>query len=273
MVHLVALVAGAGLLVGAAPGVGTADSDGPVVRVAVIDSGIVTKQFPGVAAWHCRRVCRPQTSAPATAHGSQVTAIIGTLAPRARITSYRVVDRNGLVSPAAVRTALRHVQRARFDVVNISVTTRIADPAVTRIIERMPRTVVVSAAGNDGRRITAADPVYPCMVDSPNVVCVGATGDDGRLAPFSGWSRRHVDVAAPGVGVWIPSGGYATGTSFAAPQATALAASVLRPGRDLLASLRSRVEPSRALRGKVAWGGAVTAAHTSRRSTFSTRSE
>lgn len=254
MVHLGALVAGAGLLTGTSPVTGTSDAKGEGVRVAVIDSGIVAEQFPGVVAWQCARVCRRQTSAPATIHGSQVSGIIAHLAPRARITSYRVVDRNGLVSPAAIRTALRHVRRTGFDVVNISVTTRIKDPAVARIVARMPSTLVVSAAGNGGRRITVTDPVYPCMVSSPNVVCVAATSDDGRLAPFSGWSRRHVDVAAPGVAVRIPHGGYATGTSFAAPQVTALAASVSRPGRDLSAALRAMAQTSSALRVKVAWG-------------------
>jgi subtilisin family serine protease len=80
--------------------------------------------------------------------------------------------------------------------------------------------VFVAAAGNDG---PAADPAYPAAY--PQVIAVTAVGKDMRNYPYAN-RGPHIDVAAPGVGVWtaVPGSreGYRSGTSFAAPFATAV---------------------------------------------------
>jgi hypothetical protein len=75
--------------------------------------------------------------------------------------------------------------------------------------------VVVAAAGNDGQ---AAPPRYPAAFD----YAIAVTAIDAALEPYARAPRGpHIDVAAPGVDVFVPAGGYMTGTSVAAPFVTA----------------------------------------------------
>lgn len=69
-----------------------------------------------------------------------------------------------------------------------------------------PQTLFVISAGNDGEDDDAA-PHYPCNDDPTtsgvagavdNVVCVAALDQADRLASFSDWGARSVDVGAPG---------------------------------------------------------------------------
>lgn len=79
--------------------------------------------------------------------------------------------------------------------------------------------VIVAAAGNDGPR---AKPLYPAAY--PEVVAVTAV--DRNKRPYRRAARgAHIDIAAPGVNVWIAASVEGsrprTGTSFAAPFVTA----------------------------------------------------
>jgi Subtilase family len=82
--------------------------------------------------------------------------------------------------------------------------------------------VFTAAAGNDG---PVASPSYPAAY--PEVVAVTAVTKDLRIYPSAN-RGDYIDLAAPGVRIWtaLPGGkeGYRTGTSFAAPFATALLA-------------------------------------------------
>jgi hypothetical protein len=75
--------------------------------------------------------------------------------------------------------------------------------------------VMVAAAGNDGQ---AAPPRYPAAFD----YAIAVTAVDAALEPYARAPRgSHIDVAAPGVDVFVPAEGYMTGTSVAAPFVTA----------------------------------------------------
>jgi hypothetical protein len=82
--------------------------------------------------------------------------------------------------------------------------------------------VFAAAAGNEG---PAAAPNYPAAY--PEVVAVTAVTKDLRIYPSAN-RGAYIDLAAPGVRIWtaLPNGrqGYRTGTSFAAPFATAVLA-------------------------------------------------
>ncbi|MDR3202295.1 MAG: S8 family serine peptidase, partial [Bifidobacteriaceae bacterium] len=84
--------------------------------------------------------------------------------------------------------------------------------------------VLVAAAGNGG----SGDVGYPAAY--AGVISVGAIGATGAPASFTS-TNRHVDIAAPGVGIGVMEpGGYgsADGTSFACPMVAAAASLVLR---------------------------------------------
>jgi subtilisin family serine protease len=105
--------------------------------------------------------------------------------------------------------------------------------------------VLIAAAGNDGPN---AKPVYPAAY--PDVIAVTAV--DRAKKPYRRAVRGvHIDIAAPGVGVWtaasISGARQKSGTSFAAPFVTAAAAVMLaaRPEltpRDIEAELTRNAE-------------------------------
>jgi subtilisin family serine protease len=101
--------------------------------------------------------------------------------------------------------------------------------------------VIVAAAGNNG---AGAEPSYPAAY--PGVIAVTAV--DRNLGVYPRATRgEYVDLAAPGVDLWVAAAGRGgtvkSGTSYAVPFISASAA-VLRaanPGLDA-ASLRARLE-------------------------------
>ena len=60
--------------------------------------------------------------------------------------------------------------------------------------------VSVCAAGNEGANNDVV-PSFPCCFDSPYVISVAATKEDGELAGYSNYGEQTVDVAAPGADI------------------------------------------------------------------------
>lgn len=99
---------------------------------------------------------------------------------------------------------------------------------------RSQGTVVVASSMNQGSSIAMASPA--CL---SGVVSVGATNDEDEVASFTN-SNQFLDLMAPGVGVETSAIGNETssfsGTSAAAPHATACAALLLDAGTDSTAA-------------------------------------
>ena len=96
----------------------------------------------------------------------------------------------------------------------------------------------VAAAGNDGNNndiSTGVNRVYPAQytkIPLTNLLAVAATHPDGSLVSFSNYGPESVQVAAPGVNIYSPSGGasgytFVNGTSFSAPIAASALALVM----------------------------------------------
>jgi hypothetical protein len=128
-----------------------------------------------------------------------------------------------MTSTVAVLRALDWMRASGARLVNMSfsgpqdnlVRERIADLASSGI-------VFVAAAGNEG---PAAEPTYPAAY--PEVIAVTAVAGNLRIYPSAN-RGPYIDLAAPGVRIWtaVPDAreGYRSGTSFAAPFATAVLA-------------------------------------------------
>jgi len=142
--------------------------------------------------------------------------------------------------------ALDLLTRRDVRVINLSLTgpaNAVLQQAVAAAVDR--GTVLVAAAGNDGPN---AEPVYPAAYDD----VIAVTAVDKARNPYRRAVRgEHIDIAAPGVGVWtaasVSGARQKNGTSFAAPFVTAAVSVLLtaKPGlspRDVQSELAKLAE-------------------------------
>ncbi len=208
------------------------------VRIGLVDTGINPDHaaFEGVSL-EVIRVGDDELAASSQQHGTAVAALLAGsaesrtpgLLPAA---TYVAIDAFHRASPsddrADVFTLVRAIDAASgrdVAVLNLSLAgpaNDVLQRAVTAVAES---TVVVAAVGNAGPSAEAAFPAAYAGV-------IGVTAvDRGKRVYRRAGRGEHVDVAAPGVEVWtaasVSGGRPKTGTSFAAPFATAAAAALL----------------------------------------------
>jgi len=222
---------------------------GEGVRVLVVDSGVEAShpalQAPrapgGDAEIACWTVAGADTDSPSVVkdsegdvfgHGTAVAALIHQFAPAAGLDSLRVLGANNRGSSKAVVAGMRWGIEQEYDIVNCSFGTgrREHIPAYKRVVDlAFCRNVwLVSACNNQNFRTEE----YPAFF--PAVISVNYGALPGLVL-----ERRRgclVEFVARGVQVRVAwkGGGYRTitGSSFAAPHVSALAARIrqLRPG-------------------------------------------
>lgn len=100
-----------------------------------------------------------------------------------------------------------------------------------------PEMLFIVAAGNESLNIDIT-PTYPAGFEIPNMIVVASVNSQGEFSEsFSNYGPNHVHVAAFGESVTAAKAGGGTsvvsGTSFAAPQVTRLAAKILMNQRGL----------------------------------------
>lgn len=213
--------------------------------IGVIDTGIDTAAPALAGARIVTRAFFDGMPAPA-AHGTQVASV---LSGEGRLVNATIYGANvfgqdaapGLAAGAdALVRALDWMAEERVRFVNLALAgpyNKLLDLAVERAAAR--GLILVAAVGNDG---ATAGPMYPAAFEG--VIAVTAVDAKGRIYR-NAVRGAHVDVAAPGVDVLIPTADgarFVSGTSIATPFVTARLAAdpSLDPVRKI-ADVRARL--------------------------------
>lgn len=183
-------------------------------------------------------------------HGTAVASILLREAPNVRLIPYRFPRPDmskfaALIEDAAGKGA---------SIVNLAMgSNRRSDwQALEAAAAARPEMLFVVSAGNNGRDIDQV-PVYPAALSLGNILTVTSSDDFGRLAQGSNWGREGVDIMTPGEQVPVidhrGAQGKASGSSFAVPRITALAArlSAKHPdwkAEELKAAILKRARPA-----------------------------
>ncbi|MCW7946873.1 peptidase S8 [Streptomyces hygroscopicus] len=266
-------------------------SKGKGVRVAVIDTGVDTKNPQLTRAVDASSGAnflppknakgekidrgKPDGTTDTVGHGTRVAGIIaarpaaGTgfvgLAPEATIIPIEQNDADGDGTAETLATAIRYAIRVKAQVINISQdTSNAVEPApdLRRAIDEAlaQQIVVVASAGNDGLDGNVKR-TYPASYEG--VLAVAASDRNNERASFS-QSGEFVGVAAPGVDMisTVPRGGHCSdnGTSFSAPYVAGVAALIKAKhpnwtAREIVAQIEQTAERSVAGHDRlVGWG-------------------
>jgi Subtilase family/Thrombospondin type 3 repeat len=250
--------------------------------VAVIDSGIVNHEDIDPTRVEAHNFVTGETDTEdEDGHGTHVAGTIGAtrdnnlgvagVAPDADLLVLRALDDFGFGTDFDIAQAIEYLQNApQVQVVNISIGGDGEAPLIEDAIELFPNVLFVIAAGNDSRN-NDVEPTYPCDIDEPNIICVGASTNRDEVAEFSNYGDESVDLFAPGDAILstVPQGvipeisptskyAFLYGTSMAAPHVAATAALALQaaPGLDL-AGLKAVLLDS--VEDKPAFGGEISA--------------
>ncbi|RZJ73070.1 S8 family serine peptidase [Flavobacterium sp.] len=178
-------------------------------------------------------------------HGTHIAGIIGArangegvvgVAPNVRISSVKVIDKDGSLNYGRYLQALDYValHAESGDVVNLSFVSNQIEPNAIELelLELIVgKASIVIAAGNatnntNGVRqdINDVPKVFPAAYNMQGVYTVSACDKNDQLASFSNYGLG-VDYAEPGVEILstVPGGyGYDSGTSMAAPHLVGL---------------------------------------------------
>jgi subtilisin family serine protease len=200
------------------------------------------------------------------ARGGDATGVAG-VAWDASIMPLRILDANGSGTVADAIEAYEYAASHGARVLNASFGSTGYSLAEHQAIQQLPEVLFVVAAGNDGTD-NDVTPHYPCAYPVEHLVCVAASNQSDRLAGFSNYGVKSVDLAAPGTNVLssLPGGGFGfkNGTSMATPQVAGAAALVFaqRPTASAVTvkrALLAGAEPNPALAGKISTGARLNA--------------
>ena len=190
------------------------------------------------------------------------------VAPDSTVMAVRVCDGNGCPL-SAILTGLAYTMANGASVANLSfggsfgLSSGFEDAVQANVDAGV---VVVAAAGNHGLDNDVI-PFYPASFDIDGFIAVAASDHDDIMASFSNYGANSVDLAAPvGCHRRIPSQRFAvgSGTSFAAPHVTGVAALVkaMRPDLDppeIADLILQSVDRFPAFSGRMVAGGRLNA--------------
>lgn len=171
-------------------------------------------------------------------HGTHVAGIVGAVgnnslgvtgtAWRVQLMVLKIMGPNGAGTLAAALEAFSYAAHNGAKIANNSWGHEGYSYSEALAIEAS-NLLYICAAGNEGNdNDTAVEKNYPASYDLDNIIAVAATDGSDRLASFSNYGARNVDLAAPGVDIYstYPSNEYRSmsGTSMATPAVAGAAA-------------------------------------------------
>lgn len=169
----------------------------------------------------------------ADCHGTRVAGIIATNTPEAvRLRAYKIFDYRGNSTDLILMTAIDQAVADGMDILNMSLGT-LESEAMLETVENAYESgaVIVAASGNSNM---SCDGILPAAFEG--AITVGAVDEKGKPASFSNFGNR-LDIIAPGVDIHSSINNnkydFASGTSLAAPFATAASAIMLAHNPDL----------------------------------------
>jgi thermitase len=207
-------------------------------------------------------------------HGTHLAGIIGArgnndrgiagLCWSVKIVAVRVLDANGHGTWSQEIAGIDYAISAGAKVINASFGGPTGSELVREAIQRAKSKgiLLVAAAGNDGVSADAT-PAFPAAYPDSNILSVAATNSKDKLASFSNYGAKTVDLAAPGDHIastaWHSEYAYMSGTSMAAPYVAAAAAMLRKEHSswsigEISSRLRKKGNALKALKGKTASG-------------------
>lgn len=228
---------------------------GKGVKVAILDTGIdaTHPDLRGAVKGGYNAVGDSRSVRDRNGHGTHVAGIIAArrnrmgirgIAPEVDLYAVKVLDDRGSGKVSDLIEGIEWAVQNKMDIINMSVGTKENNQTLREAVQNAARAgvIMVAAAGNNGPSPNTV--LYPARY--PEVIAVGATTKDRRIADFSA-RGAEVDVVAPGKDIysaWL-RGGYKTlsGTSMAAPHVTGVVAQLLSAGAVKSAStIRSFID-------------------------------
>ena len=210
-------------------------------------------------------------------HGTHVAGIISAkstelfgVAPGAKIMPLRFIGANGSGKTSGAIRGIYYAVANGAKIINNSWGGGSGSKALKAALvhARDKGVLVICSAGNRGINVDYLRS-YPATYKLDNIVAVGAYTASGKVAGFSNYGRRNVDLFAPGDKIYstIPQGKWAlkSGTSMAAPFVSGAAALVWARYPELnylevKELLLGSVEKRSNLKSKSSTGGLLNAA-------------
>lgn len=213
-------------------------------------------------------------------HGTHVAGTVGAVgnngvgiaghSPKVKLMALKFLSKDGGGYTSDAVKGVNYAVKMKAKIINNSWGGGSKSQALSDAIDRARAAGVlfVVAAGNSAQNNDKVDS-YPTNYPQDNLVRVAASDSNDKLARFSNYGPRKVDLAAPGVKIYSTKNGNAyqnlSGTSMATPLVSGVLATMIaaRPDlsyRQIKGALLANVDAKSAYRGKVLWNGRVNAA-------------
>ena len=179
-------------------------------------------------------------------HGTRTASLLLREAPDIVLVPYRYPRPD----MSRMQALVEHAASNQVDILGMPLGSNRAEDwrAFEQAARAHPDMLFIASAGNNGRDIDD-DPVYPAALDLDNLLVVTSADDFVRPADRTNWGKESVDYLIPAENVsLIDYSGKeitASGTSYAVPRLTALAANLKMVHRewtaaDIIVELRRR---------------------------------